>query len=100
MYRSTLAVYSVNLDMSYLHVRRRGCGGGLGCRRYICEALVSIKVVPHGLVGQVVHEGEHHSVGGGDHLLRATSRQAQQDTRGQHEEQKGYKQTHVQVEHF
>jgi len=72
----------------------------LGGGRCIGKALGTVKVVPHGLVRQVVHQGKHHGVGGGNHLLRAARRQAQQDPRGQHEEQKSNKQTHVQVEHF
>jgi len=96
MYRSTLAVYSVNLSLC----RSGGlsCSSGLGSRR--SEALIAIQHLPRGLVGQVVDQREHYGVGGGYHELRSTRRQAQQNTRGQNKEQSSYKETHVQVEHF
>ena len=93
MYRSTLAVYSVNLR--YLH--GRGCHSlhgrrrGLRCRRCISKSLCPVKEVRHCLVGQVIYQGKNYSVSGGHHLLRATNRQAYQNTRGQHIEEKSNK---------
>ena len=96
MYRSTLAVYSVNLILL-------GCGGltfsgGLGGRGG--ESLVAIEHLPCYLVGQVVNQSEHHRVGGGYHQLRSTRGQAQQNTRSEYKEQSSNIQTHVQVKHF
>ena len=80
MYRSTLAVYSINLTLHLGHRMRRGHGRhrrrrghSRGC---ISKTLVSVKVVRYALIGEVIHQGKHHGVGGGDHLLRTAGRQA------------------------